>query len=112
MNLASRLCDGALSGQILIAEAVYAEAEELAEVGRRLESQVATVRWPANVACWGVSGRTPDMAGTSLISQEETQTAPQNRPSFWHLNAGGWEPSTASGADIETWELDSVGGLS
>ena len=29
-----------------------------------------------------LSGRTPDMAGTSLISQEETQTAPQNRPPF------------------------------
>jgi class 3 adenylate cyclase len=34
VNLASRLCDEALSGQILIAEAVYAEVEELAEVER------------------------------------------------------------------------------
>jgi class 3 adenylate cyclase len=31
-NLASRLCDKAQSGQILISEAVYAEAEELVEV--------------------------------------------------------------------------------
>ena len=22
------------------------------------------------------------------------------KPSFWHLDAGGWEPSTASKADI------------
>ena len=34
VNLASRLCDEARSGQILIAEAVYAEIEELAEVER------------------------------------------------------------------------------
>ena len=34
VNLASRLCDEALGGQILIAEAVYAEVEELAEVER------------------------------------------------------------------------------
>ncbi len=33
-NLASRLCDKARSGQILITEAVYAEVEELAEVER------------------------------------------------------------------------------
>ena len=32
MNLASRLCDEALSGQILISESAYAEVEELAEV--------------------------------------------------------------------------------
>jgi class 3 adenylate cyclase len=37
VNLASRLCDEALSGQILISEAVYAEAEELAEVERMRE---------------------------------------------------------------------------
>ena len=34
VNLASRLCDEAQSGQILVAEAVYAEVEELAEVKR------------------------------------------------------------------------------
>ena len=34
VNLASRLCDEAAGGQILIAEAVYAEVEELAEVER------------------------------------------------------------------------------
>ncbi len=32
VNLASRLCDEALSGQILISESAYAEVEELAEV--------------------------------------------------------------------------------
>jgi class 3 adenylate cyclase len=32
VNLASRLCDEAESGQILISEAVYAEVEELVEV--------------------------------------------------------------------------------
>jgi class 3 adenylate cyclase len=34
VNLASRLCDEALSGQILIAEAVHAEVEDLVEVER------------------------------------------------------------------------------
>ena len=27
------------------------------------------------------------------------------KPSFWHLDAGGWEPSTASKADLVTDQL-------
>ena len=39
-NLASRLCDNARSGQILITEAVYAKVEELAEVQRTGETSL------------------------------------------------------------------------
>ncbi len=53
----------------------------------------------SNVGCWGMSGRTSDMAGTSLPSHEQTQAVRQQGPRSGTLRCRWREPSTALGAD-------------
>lgn len=57
VNLASHLCDEAKSGQILIAESVYAEVEEMAEVSHIGELALKGIPRPVPSFRWSASGK-------------------------------------------------------
>ncbi len=65
-------------------------------VGLLLEAkQTKAVRkrtWGLNVACWGISRRSAEVVGTSLISQERTQDN-SSRSALARIMSGVTKPS-------------------